>query len=241
MADREDRRAPVLPGAAATDYERYLRTDELLSLQKTAAEVVHRDEHLFQAVHQSSELWLKLACLEIEAAANLIDADKTAGATRLVRRASDTMLLLTNQLGMLEHISPFDYAIVRTALGHGAGFDSPGFRRVHKVSPLLGEAFEGLLQRAGLTLLEVYERGHELDDVYQLAEQMMTWDERTIVWRFQHLKTVERIIGGNVIGTQGTPVEVLGKRIDVRFFPDLWLVRDEITRRSALGTDGHGR
>ncbi len=241
MADRDDRRAPVLPGAAATDYERYLRTDELLSLQKTAAEVVHRDEHLFQAVHQSSELWLKLACLEIEAATSLIDADKAAGATRLVRRASDAMLLLTNQLGMLEHMSPCDYAIVRTALGHGAGFDSPGFRRVHKVSPMLGVAFEGLLTRAGLTLLEVYERGHELDDVYQLAEQMMTWDERTIVWRFQHLKTVERIIGGNVIGTQGTPVDVLGKRIDVRFFPDLWLVRDEITRRSALGTDGHGR
>ena len=84
----------------------------------------------------------------------------------------------------------------------------------------------------------MYERGHEQEDVYQLAEQHDDWDERTIVWRFQHLKTVERIIGGNVIGTQGTPVDVLGKRIDVRFFPDLWLVRDEITRRSALG---HGR
>ena len=111
-----------------------------------------------------------------------------------------------------------------------------------KVSPLLGDGLRAACSSArGLTLLEVYERGHELDDVYQLAEQMMTWDERTIVWRFQHLKTVERIIGGNVIGTQGTPVEVLGKRIDVRFFPELWLVRDEITRRSALGTDGHGR
>jgi tryptophan 2,3-dioxygenase len=54
------------------------------------------------------------------------------------------------------------------------------------------------------------------------------------------LKVVERIIGGNVIGTQGTPVEVLSKRIDVRFFPDLWTVRDEITRRSPLGADGHG-
>lgn len=51
---------------------------------------------------------------------------------------------------------------------------------------------------------------------------------------------VERIIGGNVIGTQGTPVEVLGKRFDIRFFQPLWLVRDEITRRSALGADGHG-
>jgi tryptophan 2,3-dioxygenase len=137
-------------------------------------------------------------------------------------------------------MSPSDYAVVRTALGHGAGFDSPGFRRVHRSSPLLGEAFDHALARRRLTLLDVYERGYELEDPYQLAEQMITWDERTILWRFQHLKTVERIIGGNVIGTQGTPVEVLGKRIDVRFFPDLWLVRDEITKRSKLGTDGHG-
>jgi tryptophan 2,3-dioxygenase len=112
---------------------------------------------------------------------------------------------------------------------------------VHRTSPLLGAAFGGLLQARGLALIDVYERGHDLDDVYQVAEQMLTWDERAILWRFQHLKTVERIIGGNVIGTQGTPVDVLGKRIDVRFFSELWLVRDEITRRSALGTDGHGR
>jgi tryptophan 2,3-dioxygenase len=130
---------------------------------------------------------------------------------------------------------------VRTALGHGAGFDSPGFRRVHKTSPLLGDAFNGLLSLRDRTLLDVYERSEEFEELYQLAEGMITWDERTILWRFQHLKTVERIIGGNVIGTQGTPVDVLGKRIDVRFFPELWLVRDEITRRSALGTDGHGR
>ncbi len=97
-----------------------------------------------------------------------------------------------------------------------------------------------LLARRGLTLIEVYEQGYSHEDVYQLAEQMMTWDERAILWRFQHLKIVERIIGGNVIGTQGTPVEVLGKRIDIRFFPELWKVRDEITRRSKLGTDGHG-
>jgi tryptophan 2,3-dioxygenase len=238
MGDLHD---PVLPGTAATDYERYLRTDELLSLQKTPQEVVHRDEHLFQAVHQSSELWLKLACLEIEAATTLVDADRAGAAARLVRRAADAMLLITNQLGMLEHMSPSDYAVVRTALGHGAGFDSPGFRRSHRVSPLLGDALERLLPRRGVAILDVYERSHELEDLYQLAEQMLSWDERTIVWRFQHLKTVERIIGGTVIGTQGTPVEVLGKRIDVRFFPNLWNVRDEITRRSALGTDGHGR
>ncbi len=231
---------PILPGPGATDYERYLRTDELLALQKEPAEVVHRDEHLFQAVHQASELWLKLICTEIDAAATLIEEDRVAAATRLVRRAADAVVLITTHLTMLEHMSPADYAVVRTALGHGAGFDSPGFRRLHRSAPALGEAFDRLLGRRALTLIDLYERAEAMDDVYQLAETLTTLDERVILWRFQHLKTVERIIGGNVIGTQGTPVEVLGKRIDVRFFPALWRVRDEITARSKLGTDGHG-
>ena len=235
----DDRTKPILPGTAATDYERYLRTDELLALQKTADEVVHHDEHLFQAVHQASEIWLKLACTEIEAATALVEADGAAPAVRLLRRANDVMRLMTEQLLMLEHMSPVDYAVVRTALGHGAGFDSPGFRRVHHVSPALGRAFNALLQRRGLEIVDLYRGGHAHEDLYQLAEQLVTWDERNIVWRMQHLKTVERIIGGHVIGTQGTPVEVLGRRLDVRFFPDLWAVRDRITRESPLGADGH--
>lgn len=235
----DERTKPLLPGSAQSDYERYLRTDELLSLQKTPEEVAHRDEHLFQTVHQSSELWLKLACLELEQAASLLAADTVVGAIRLLQRANHCMELVTAQLHMLDHLSPVDYAIVRTVLGHGAGFDSPGFRRVHRSSPQLRAAFELLLQRRGVALLDVYGSGYAHEDVYQLAEQMMTWDERVILWRFHHLKVVERIIGGNVIGTQGTPVEVLGKRIDVRFFPELWTVRDEITRRSPLGADGH--
>jgi len=235
----DDRTKPILPGTAATDYERYLRTDELLALQKTADEVVHHDEHLFQAVHQASEIWLKLACTEIEAATALVEADGAAPAVRLLRRANDVMRLMTEQLLMLEHMSPIDYAVVRTALGHGAGFDSPGFRRVHHVSPALGREFNALLQRRGLEIVDLYRGGHAHEDLYQLAEQLVTWDERNIVWRMQHLKTVERIIGGHVIGTQGTPVEVLGRRLDVRFFPDLWAVRDRITRESPLGADGH--
>jgi tryptophan 2,3-dioxygenase len=235
-----ERTRPILPGTAATDYERYLRTDELLSLQKTPEEVTHRDEHLFQTVHQSSELWLKLACLEIEQAASLLAADGVAAAARLVQRANECLQLITDQLHMLEHMNPVDYAVVRTALGHGAGFDSPGFRRVHEMSPALGEAFDAVLRRRGIDLYGVYNAGYAQEDLYQLAEALITWDERNIMWRYQHLKTVERIIGGHVIGTQGTPVEVLGRRIDVRFFPELWAVRDEITRRSPLGADGHG-
>ncbi len=60
---------PILPGPGGSDYERYLRTDDLLELQKKPEEMTHRDELLFQTVHQlAPELWLKLACFEIEEA-----------------------------------------------------------------------------------------------------------------------------------------------------------------------------
>src|SRR6185437_9644868 len=74
---------PILPGPGASDYERYLRTDELLALQKTPDEMVHRDERLFQTVHQSSELWLKLACFEIDEAIVLIGEGEIRRALRL--------------------------------------------------------------------------------------------------------------------------------------------------------------
>jgi tryptophan 2,3-dioxygenase len=35
-----------------------------------------------------------------------------------------------------------------------------------------------------------------------------------------------------VIGTQGTPVEVLGRLIHKVFYPELWAVRDELTALS---------
>jgi len=112
---------PVLPGTAGSDYERYLRTDELLSLQKTAGEWVHRDELLFQSVHQTSEIWLKLCWNEVEEAARLVGRDDVAPALRLLRRANDCLKLVTAALEMLEHMSPWEYTEVRKVLGHVTG------------------------------------------------------------------------------------------------------------------------
>src|SRR2546427_13208236 len=84
----EDYSQPILPGPGASDYERYLRTDDLLALQKTPEEMVHRDELLFQTVHQSSELWLKLACYEGEAATRDLREPGLPAALRLLRRAT---------------------------------------------------------------------------------------------------------------------------------------------------------
>jgi tryptophan 2,3-dioxygenase len=220
---------PILPGEGGSDYERYLRTDALLSLQKGPDEWIHRDELLFQTVHQSSELWLKLAWSEVEEAARLVDADDLDAALRLLRRANDCLKIVTNLLDMLEHMSPWEYTTVRKVLGHGSGFDSPGFREIRRVTPDLGEAFQAARERAGVSLVDVYTRGRELERLYQLAEHLIEWDERVVVWRVRHFKVVERVIGGGVIGTQGTPVEVLGRLIHKTFFPELWEVRNELT------------
>jgi tryptophan 2,3-dioxygenase len=228
----EDYSEPILEGKGASDYERYLRTDDLLSLQKTPEEQAHRDELLFQTVHQSSELWLKLASNETAEAAALIEREEIAGALRLLRRASLGLQLITGQLDMLEQMSPWEYQEVRAVLGHGSGFDSPGFRAVRGVVPTLGQAFSAQVRKAGLTLEELYVQGREHEQLYQLAEALTELDERLMLWRVRHYKVVARIIGDEVVGTQGTPVELLGGLIKQTFFPELWAVRNRLTSRA---------
>jgi tryptophan 2,3-dioxygenase len=229
VATETDEFAPILPGPGESDYERYLRTDELLSLQKTAEEWVHRDELLFQTVHQSSELWLKHAWSEVEEATRLIEARDLAAAIRLLRRANACIKYVEGFLEHLELMSPWEYQEVRRVLGHGSGFDSPGFREIRRVSPPLLGAFDALRHERGLSLLEVYTRAREHEDLYQVAELLTEWDERVGVWRFRHFKVVARIIGEEVVGTQGTPVELLAGLIKHKMFPELWQVRTDLT------------
>ena len=229
----DDEFAPILPGPGGSDYERYLRTDELLALQKTAEEWAHRDELLFQVVHQSSELWLKLAWNEVETATAQLGAGDLRGALRLLRRASLCLAFVTDQLEMLEQMSPWEYtAEIRPVLGHGSGFDLPGFNMLRQAAPALGQAFHELRREAGLSLVDLYRRGREFEDLYQLAEALTELDERAIVWRLRHFKVVERVIGGDVVGTQGTPVELLGALLHKSLYPELWKVRTELTEQA---------
>ena len=224
----EDLHAPVLPGAGASDYERYLRTDELLALQKTEEERVHHDELLFQTVHQSSELWLKFATTEVDKAAGHLEQAELAPAIRLLRRAVLALQYITTQIEMLNQMDPWEYQQIRVVLGHGSGFDSPGFRRVPKVTQRVSKAFDHLLERAGLALTDLYRHGREHEDLYQVAELLTEWDERIWVWRFRHYSIVARALGEETVGTQGTPVQVLGKLIAQRQMPRLWETRSRL-------------
>jgi tryptophan 2,3-dioxygenase len=225
----EDYTQPILPGSGASDYERYLRTDELLSLQKRPEQQAHRDELLFQTVHQASELWLQLSWTEAEEATRLIERRELDAAERLLRRAVLALQYVIAQLEMLEQMSPWEYQGIRKVLGHGSGFDSPGFREVRRVAPQLGQAFSALLRERGTGVVELYQAGREHEDLYQLAELLISWDEHVTLWRMRHYLVVARVIGDEVVGTQGTPVELLGGLIKQRFYPELWRARNQLT------------
>jgi tryptophan 2,3-dioxygenase len=233
----EDYSQPVLAGDAPSDYERYIRTDELLALQKDPDEWVHRDELLFQVTHQSSELWLKLAWSDADEAARLVEEGDLRGALRLLKRAALCLRLVIQQLDMLEQMSPWEYQEIRKVLGHGSGFDSPGWNELRRVFPRLAQAFHAARRAADLSLRDVYVQGREHEQLYLLAEALIELDEQAQLWRMRHYQVVARVIGDKVVGTQGTPVELLGRLVTKTSFPDLWDVRNELTALSKSSSE----
>lgn len=76
--------------------------------------------------------------------------------------------------------------------------------------------------------LAVYRDTERHWDLYELAEELVDLEDAFQQWRFRHVTTVERIIGGKR-GTGGTAgVAYLRKALDIRFFPELWDVRTQL-------------
>ncbi len=229
MTKRDETTKPILPGKGASDYERYLRTDELLALQKLPENLSHKDEMTFLVVHQSSELLMKGAAFELGRALEFLENSDLGNAARLIRRAISMIEPPIGLLHILETITPYDYHVIRAGLGHGSGLDSPGFLALLHIGPRLGKAFHDQLNAAGVSLVEIYRRHEQFFGLHDVAERLLDFDERMQLFRFHHLKLAERIIGGRVVGTMGTPVEVLQQRMESWLYKDLWEVRNQIT------------
>jgi tryptophan 2,3-dioxygenase len=62
------------------------------------------------------------------------------------------------------------------------------------------------------------------------------------IFRFHHLKLAQRIIGGEVVGTMGTPVEILRQRMEHgTLYKPLWEVRNQITAKMGTSPSKPGR
>jgi tryptophan 2,3-dioxygenase len=236
---------------ADVTYSSYLRIAELLALQQ---EPRAHDELLFVVIHQSHELWFKLALHELDEARRLIDSDRFPEAETRLRRLVTIMRQLVAQWDVLGTMTPAGYLEFRHVLEGGSGFQSAQFRELEFASglkdptylasewlsteeltrlqsrldaPSLADAFTGALQRAGVTdVAEVLRGGPSL--LTMLAETLLDYDEAVGHWRHRHVLAVERQIGLKP-GTGGSSgAAYLRSTLTRRFFPALWEARTRL-------------
>jgi tryptophan 2,3-dioxygenase len=258
---------------APITYRSYLRLPELLELQTPLSDA--HDELLFIAIHQASEIWLKLCLHELREARAMLIADTLAPAFKMMSRVARIQAQMIQSWEVLATMTPADYSAMRGKLGTSSGFQSDQYRlvefllgnkkpemvEVHAGEPAVAAALSDELARPSLydeALRLLARRGFELPvevterdwaqpyaahpavtaawarvyadtdrwwDLYELAEKLVDVEYHVQLWRFGHLKTVERVIGFKT-GTGGTAgVSYLAKVLEQGFFPELLQVR----------------
>jgi tryptophan 2,3-dioxygenase len=112
--------------------------------------------------------------------------------------------------------SLYHVALKALAAETGATFAPEIFR--HRAPHKADEAVEA-------AWLKVYQDPAKYWNLYELAEKLVDLEDYFRRWRFNHVTTVERIIGFKR-GTGGTSgVQYLRKMLEVELFPELWNVR----------------
>jgi tryptophan 2,3-dioxygenase len=216
---------------ALTDYEKYIRTDELLALQKPADGLTCHDELQFQVVHQAAELWMKLIEHELRFAVALLDQGPAQVPRVLTHlgRVNRIQRVLLHQLDLLDTMSPADYMTIRTGLGRGSGQESPGFKTMLRLpGEIVWPAFAAFLEGTGKSLRDIYEHPHDHHQLFQVCEALVEYDQLLQLWRQRHLMLVYRIIGAGTPSLKGKPSDLLAHGMKQRFFPELWAVRDQV-------------
>lgn len=221
---------PILEGRGDTDYERYIRTDELLELQKAREDLIHPEESLFQITHQSAELWLKEIDHEVDRIAELIGSGRSHQAADLLFRCSRILDFLREQIVILETMDPADYHVIRlNSLGRGSGQESPGFNRILDAGERIWPGVERALEEAGVSPLEVESSPSDHYDLHRLLQGLLSYDSAFMKWRFTHMRLAMRIIGSRVKSLKGVPVTQLEHGTREPLFPKLWETISDLT------------
>ncbi|NQZ89166.1 MAG: tryptophan 2,3-dioxygenase [Colwellia sp.] len=122
-------------------YGDYLKLDQILSAQQPLSN--EHDEMLFIVIHQSSELWLKLAGHELTKAVQCLRDNDFGPAFKVIARVKQIFIQLTQSWNILSTLTPVDYLKFRDDLGRSSGFQSQGYR---KLEFLLGNKNSDMLK-----------------------------------------------------------------------------------------------
>ncbi len=122
-------------------YGDYLKLDQILSAQQPIS--TEHDEMLFIIIHQTSELWLKLAGHELDSAIVCIQTNNFGPAFKVIARVKQIFNQLTQSWNILSTLTPSDYLKFRDDLGKSSGFQSYGYR---KLEFMLGNKNKAMLK-----------------------------------------------------------------------------------------------
>jgi tryptophan 2,3-dioxygenase len=112
----------------AMSYGDYLKLDLLLEAQQPRSS--EHNEMLFIIQHQTTELWLKLALHELNAARAAIQANTVGTALKMLARVSRIMNSMIQAWDVLATLTPTEYTAFRDSLGHSSGFQSHQYRQL---------------------------------------------------------------------------------------------------------------
>ena len=261
--------------SAHMSYSDYLGLDQLLAAQAPRTQT--HDEMLFIIQHQTSELGMKLAIHELQAARHVLGQGALRPAFKMLARVARIFEQLNSAWDVLRTMTPSDYTAFRAALGQSSGFQSWQYRQIefmlgnrntamlgpHKhradlLAPLQAELTLPSLYDVALAQLHravplpdavlqrdlaqpwqldarvqqawacVYKDPQRHWELYELAEKLVDFEDYFRRWRFNHVTTVERVIGFKR-GTGGTGgVSYLRRMLEVQLFPELWQLRTEL-------------
>jgi tryptophan 2,3-dioxygenase len=129
---------------AAVTYGRYLKLDELLSLQRPRSDSAEHDEMLFIVIHQVYELWFKELLHEFDRVQRLLEDDEPYRGQHTLKRILTILKVMVAQLDILETMTPLEFLSFRERLEAASGFQSDQFRQIEF---LLGRKSEQAIRR----------------------------------------------------------------------------------------------
>ncbi len=140
-------------------YNRYLKIDELLQLQKPLSDGPEHDELLFITIHQVYELWFKQLLHEIDLLQATLEHNEYPTVLATFKRLLTILKILVAQVDILETMTPVSFQSFRSRLDAASGFQSLQFRELEFA---LGSRQSGMLRH--------YEAGG--DDVSRLERRL---------------------------------------------------------------------
>ncbi|MEZ5451052.1 MAG: tryptophan 2,3-dioxygenase family protein [Thiolinea sp.] len=151
-------------------YGDYLQLETLLQAQHPLSQA--HDEMLFIIQHQTSELWMRLALHELQAARRALQQDDLRPAFKMLARVARIFEQLNNAWDVLRTMTPSEYSQFRAYLGQSSGFQSHQYRLIEFI---LGNRNRALLRPHAhrADIVQLLEQELQQPSLYDVALQLL--------------------------------------------------------------------